>query len=161
MAGEIGHVRLTKDGPVGHGKQGSVEGWASGGGMARLGAIVIEDTLANGEPTMLASKLIGLTARDIATELQNGDLVAKRIVHLCGERLGEALAILVDILNPEKIVIGGLAVRFGEHLLGPAQAALEKEALLGSRKVCEVIPAQLGEQIGDVAALCVAMDLSQ
>lgn len=160
MAGEIGHVRLTEHGPVGHGKQGSVEGWASGGGMARLGTQVIEDTLANGEPTMLAGKLAGLTARDVATELQNGDPAARRIVELCGSRLGEALAILVDVLNPRRIVIGGLALRLGEHLLSPARVTLQKEALSGSVDACEIVPAQLGERIGDVAALCVAMDLS-
>jgi glucokinase len=161
MAGEIGHVRLTEHGPVGHGKQGSVEGWASGGGMSRLGVQMIQETLARGEVTTLVAKLAGLTARDVAIELRNGDAAAKRIVQLCGERLGGALAILVDVLNPQKIVMGGLAGYFGQHLLDPARLTLEREALAGSVDACEVVPAQLGERIGDVAALCVAMDLSQ
>ena len=156
MAGEIGHVRLTRSGPAGHGKEGSVEGWVSGGGMARLGVQIVEEALANGEQTTLAGKLADLTARDIATGLHGHDAVAKRIVNLSGSRLGEALAILVDILNPERIVIGGLALRFGEHLLGPARAMLQKEALSGPVAICEIVPAQLGERIGDVAALCVA-----
>lgn len=156
MAGEIGHVRLTETGPVGHGKAGSIEGWASGGGMARLGVSLVEKAIANGEETALASKLGGLTARDIGAELQKGDRVAQKIVAASGARLGEALAILVDILNPEKIVIGGLALRFGEQLLGPARASLLKEALPASVAACEIVPAELGERIGDVAALCVA-----
>ena len=160
MAGEIGHVRLTEHGPVGHGKDGSVEGWASGGGMARLGMQVIQDALAHGEPTTLADKFDGLTARAIAAELRNGDPVARRIVALSGSRLGEALAILVDVLNPEKIVLGGLALRFGEELIASARASLRREALANAVRICEVVPAELGERIGDVAALCVAMEVA-
>lgn len=157
MAGEIGHVRLTETGPSGYGKEGSVEGWASGGGMARLGAALVQDAVAQGEHTTLSATLFELSARHIAAELQRGDPVAQRIVALSGSRLGEALAILVDILNPEKIVIGGLALRFGEHLLAPARAVLQKEALSGAAGVCEIVTAQLGEHIGDVAALCIAL----
>jgi glucokinase len=64
----------------------------------------------------------------------------------------------VDVLNPERIVLGGLALRFGEHLLGPARVTLEKEALAGPVAACEIVPAELGERIGDVAALCIALD---
>lgn len=156
MAGEIGHVRLSTHGPVGHGKEGSVEGWASGGGIARMGAQIVEEAVANGEQTKLAEKLPGLTTRDIAAELQKGDQVAKRIVAASGHRLGEALAILVDIINPQRIVLGGLALRLGDHLLNPARATLEKEALPESIADCEIVAAELGERIGDVAAVCVA-----
>lgn len=156
MAGEIGHVRLTETGPVGYGKAGSIEGWASGGGMARLGASLIEEAIAHGERTTLVSKMHDLTARDIAAALQSGDAVAQRIVAASGARLGDALAMLVDILNPEKIVIGGLALRFGDHLLAPARASLRREALAAPVAACEIVTAELGERIGDVAALCIA-----
>ena len=73
--------------------------------------------------------------------------------------LGEALAVLVDVLNPERIVVGGLALRLGEHLLRPARARMEEEALSASAKVCTLVAASLGESIGDVAALCVATGL--
>ncbi len=64
---------------------------------------------------------------------------------------------LVDILNPERIVIGGLAMRLGEELLAPARAVMRREALSASAAACDVVPAALGEEIGDLAALCVAM----
>lgn len=159
MAGEIGHVRLTEHGPVGHGKEGSVEGWASGGGMARMAQQLVLDAISRGEKTSLAGKLSGLTTRDIADELRNGDSVARHIVALSGCRLGEALAILVDVLNPERIVLGGLALRLGEEFLTMARSALHKEALAESVNVCQIVPAALGERIGDVAALCVAMEV--
>jgi glucokinase len=128
--------------------------------MARLGVEVIQSALAKGEETTLAPKLNGLTARDIAAELRNGDPIARRIVAISGSRLGEALAVLVDVLNPQRIVMGGLALRLGEELIAAARTTLEKEALVDSVSICEIVPAQLGERIGDVAALCVAMELT-
>jgi len=159
MAGEIGHIRLTERGPTGYGKQGSVEGWASGGGMAHHAVQTIEDAVDNGTPTMLAEKLSTLTARDIGLALVAGDEVAGRIVAQTGKRLGEACAILVDLLNPERIVIGGLALRLGEALLAPARAQMHAESLATAAAACTILPAQLGESIGDVAAICVAMGL--
>ena len=100
-----------------------------------------------------------LTAKDVADAAQHGDELAQRIIHDTGSRLGEALAILVDLFNPERIVIGGLAMRLGERLLAPARISMEREALPASAKICEIVPAALGEQIGDVAAICVAMGL--
>jgi glucokinase len=159
MAGEIGHVRLTEDGPDGYGKAGSVEGWASGGGMARHGALTIQQAAAAGEQTLLSDRLGSLTARDIGIALERGDAVAERIVEQTGRRLGEAVAILVDVLNPERIIIGGLALRFGERLLAPARVLMHAEALPASAAACSIVAAELGERIGDVAAICIAMGL--
>ena len=159
MAGEIGHVRLTEEGPVGFHKAGSVEGWASGGGIAQHAAGTIREAVVKGETTLLAATLPNVTARDVGIALQAGDAVAARIVQCAGIRLGEALAILVDVLNPQRVVVGGLALRFGEALLGPARQRMAEEALADAAAQCTVLPAGLGERIGDVAALCVAMGL--
>ncbi len=162
QAGEIGHVRLTASGPVGYGKAGSVEGWVSGGGMAQVAHREVEAANGAGESTMLGARFREagvLTAKDVADATQQGDVLARRIVEETGNRLGEALAILIDLFNPERIVIGGLAMRLGESLLGPARLAVEREALPASAKICRIVPAALGEQIGDVAAICVAMGL--
>lgn len=159
MAGEIGHVRLTEDGPSGYGKAGSVEGWASGGGMALHAVETIRSAVAAGTQTSLAAKIDDLSARDIGEALAEGDRVAAAIVERTGQKLGDALAILVDVLNPQRIVIGGLALRLGDHLLGPARQRMTTEALGAAAQVCSIVPAQLGERIGDVAAICVAMGL--
>lgn len=159
MAGEIGHVRLTDEGPSGYGKAGSVEGWASGGGMALHAPEVIRAAIAAGTSTTLASRLDSLTARDIGEALNAGDSVAASIIQRTGEKLGDALAVLVDVLNPQRIIVGGLALRLGEHLLGPARARMIDEALPAAAEVCSVVPAALGERIGDVAAICIAMGL--
>ena len=122
----------------------------------------IATALERGDATLMAEafrKQGMLTAKDVALAAQQGDALAQRIVHDTGCRLGEALAILVDILNPQRIVIGGLALRLGESLLGPARAAMQREAIGASAAFCQVVPASLGEQIGDIAAICVAMGL--
>jgi len=159
-AGEIGHVRLTRSGPVGYHKAGSAEGWASGGGMAQVAQRMLEAARRRREPTLLArgsKDPKAITARDVGLAAKRGDAVAIRIVRSTGRRLGEALAILVDLLNPERIVIGGLAIRLGDMLLDPARRVLRREALPVSAETCKVIPAALDERIGDVAALCIAM----
>jgi glucokinase len=160
MAGEIGHVRLTADGPVGYHKAGSAEGWVSGGGLAQWATSAVMAARNSGETSTLLElpQDRQVTARDVGLAAENGDELARRIVTQCGEKLGMALAILVDILNPERIVIGGLAMRLGDLLLEPARRTLAAEALQPSVSVCQVVPAALGEIIGDVAALCIAMD---
>jgi len=162
-AGEIGHVRLTRTGPVGYRKAGSVEGWASGGGMAQ----VAERELLAARRRRQKSALMDLpdarsvTAKDVALAAQAGDKLALRITAICARKLGETLAILVDILNPQCIVIGGLAMRFGELILAPARKRMHKEALAHAAAACKVVSAELGERIGDVAALCIAMEAAQ
>jgi glucokinase len=150
MAGEIGHVRLTPSGPVGCNKAGSVEGWASGGGMAQVAAAAVRDRQ---QPTVLGPNP---TALDVANAAKAGDALAAEILESTGLRLGDTLAILVDILNPERIVIGGLAMRLGDAILDPARQVLAAEGLEPSVNACQVVPAALGERIGDVAALCIA-----
>ena len=162
LAGEVGHMRLTRTGPIGHNKAGSAEGWASGGGMAQLAAQSVAAAQKKGRKSLLAEHVRSgkpITAREVGAAAQKGDAVALDIVRSTGERLGEVLAILVDVLNPERVVIGGLALRLGDLLLEPARRVMRREALEQSANVCQVVPAALGESIGDVAALSVAMGI--
>jgi glucokinase len=160
MAGEIGHVRLTPGGPVGYHKAGSAEGWISGGGVAQWATEMVEQARSKGESSLLLNlpRGQGVTAKDVGMAAASGDALARSIIMHCGEKLGMALAILVDILNPERIVIGGLAMRLGDLLLEPARRILSQEALPYSVNVCQIVTAELGESIGDIAALCIAMD---
>lgn len=160
MAGEIGHVRITRSGPVGYNKPGSVEGWASGAGMAQVAERMVNLAKRNQRKTLLLDLPQGhqIIAKDVGLAAAQGDALALSIVRACGKKLGLALAVLVDVLNPQRIVIGGLAVRLGDLLLEPARMSLRREALQPSLAVCTVVPATLGESIGDVAALCIAME---
>ena len=162
LAGEVGHLRLTRTGPIGHNKKGSAEGWASGGGMAQVAPLAVAAALKKRRPTLLAKLHRSggpITAKDIAIAAGKGDAVALEVLKSTGERLGEVLAILIDLLNPDRIVIGGLAMRLGVLLLGPARRVIEREALELPARTCQVVPAALGERIGDAAALCIAMGI--
>ncbi|HEY5315529.1 MAG TPA: ROK family protein, partial [Pirellulales bacterium] len=91
MAGEIGHLRLTRSGPVGYNKAGSAEGWASGGGMPQVASRVMAAAKRRGERSVLEELIAaggGLTPRDIAAAARRGDAVAQRVLRATGTRLG-------------------------------------------------------------------------
>jgi len=162
LAGEVGHIRLASDGPVGFGKAGSFEGFCSGGGIARAAIAEIRKARESGRMSMLMSPSTSLdhdlTAKDVFEACEAGDDLATEIVNTVGRRLGEGLSILIDILNPERIVIGSIFAR-SRHLLLPAmESALQKEAIPSSKAVCQIVAAELGESLGDVAALSVISD---
>lgn len=152
-AGEIGHIRLTEEGPVGFGKAGSFEGWCSGGGIGRLGEMYARD-----KEVGYCDENGDITAKSIAESAENGDKDAIYIYSNCGEMLGRGLSILIDTLNLEKIVIGSVFQRSGHLMKESMEKILKSEALDASREVCEIVPAKLGDSIGDIAALCVAIN---
>jgi len=148
-AGEIGHVRLTDDGPVGHGKAGSAEGWCSGGGLAGR----IADLMRGAE---LPAAWSHTDARSVVEAARAGDATARALLRNMGYMLGRTLAILVDVLNPETIVIGSLYVRAGEWLEAAMRESLAAEALPGNAAACRVVPAALGEALPQRQAIAVA-----
>lgn len=160
MAGEVGHVRMTENGPVGYGKAGSLEGYCSGGGIAQIAQMKVLEKLQMGEKPSLCPdmrQLDNLTARSVADAAREGDPLALDIYATSGYYLGCGLAMLIDILNPEVIVIGSIFERSGDLLSKTMYQVIEKETLEISRKGCKILPAQLGDQIGDYAALSVAL----
>jgi len=161
-AGEVGHIRLDDYGPVGYGKAGSFEGFCSGGGIAQLARTRVTEKLQMGEkitfcPTLTEANT--LTAKIVAEAAIGGDALAKEIFATCGAYLGRALSTLIDVLNPEIIVLGSIYCR-SQQLIEPAmQEVISREALSHARLVCRIVPAALGESIGDYAALSVAADI--
>lgn len=159
MAGEVGHIRLAQDGPEGYGKKGSFEGFCSGGGIARLAKQITQSKLRQGvEPSFCKdeTELDGITAKSVAEAAMNGDETAKEIYGICGENLGKGLAVIIDILNPEAVVIGSIYERSSALLEEKMRETLNREALSLSAGVCRILPAELGDSIGDFAALGVA-----
>jgi glucokinase len=160
MGGEIGHLRLSEDGPVGFGKAGSFEGYTSGGGIGRQAVDLTRAMIAEGNPpawTRDGCEESEISAKLMAGYARKGDADAIRFWNHIGRMLGKGLALLVDSFNPERIVIGGVFMRSGDLLWEAAKAEIEREALEGARSVCEVVPAALGEQIGDFGAIAAAL----
>lgn len=164
MAGEVGHVRLAQNGPEGYGKKGSFEGFCSGGGIARYGIPKIQEWVAQGKRTAIldrGQKIEEVTTQDIGLSAQAGDELALSILQDTGKMLGKGIAMLMDILNPQRIIIGSVFLRQEGILRAPMEEVIAREALSYTRKVCQVVPAGLGEQLGDYAALSVAGNLLQ
>jgi glucokinase len=160
LGGEVGHMRLAKTGPIGFGKAGSFEGFCSGGGIAQLARSIVTDSLKNNRKVDFCPTLemaCTLDAKMVAMAAVAGDPIANEIIRISAEYLGQGLAILIDVLNPECIVIGSIYAR-NEMLFKPViEKVLRQEAIPASYEVCRIVPAQLGDSIGDYAALCVAV----
>lgn len=160
MGGEIGHLRLAEDGPIGFGKAGSFEGFTSGGGIGRQAQAWTRRLCEEGNPPQWARDGISeedITAKLIAEYAKAGDADAVAIYNHVGDMLGRGLSLLVDAFNPECIVIGSIFVRC-EALLRPSmEAALRREAIPYSLEGLRVVPAQTGESLGDLASIMVAL----
>ena len=141
MAGEAGHMRLAPDGPEGYGKRGSFEGFCSGGGIRQLAQMELGKDL---------------SCKQLCELADAGAADARRVLEKSADYLGRALAVLIDILNPERIVIGSIYARAERHFKDGALSAIRREALSLSSGVCEIVPAGLGDSIGDIAALSIA-----
>lgn len=161
MAGEIGHIRMAEYGPVGYGKAGSFEGFCSGGGIAQIGQMVAREKLQMGKKVSFCESLedlMQITAKEIAECAKEGAEDAKEVYRICGNVLGKGLAILIDVLNPEKIVLGSVFARSSELLVDAMYEVLKKECLTRALEHCEIVPAGLQEGLGDIAALSVAVN---
>ena len=143
-AGEIGHVRLAPVGPCGYGKDGSSEGFCSGGGIARLAAGRIP-----GHPSP--------DAKDVARLAAEGVPEALAIMRESGRWLGRTLAIIIDLLNPEMIVLGSIYTRSGRWLDAAMRDELAREALPGPLSACRIVPSALGERLAAQAAVAAAL----
>ena len=150
-AGEVGHIRIDSDGPVGYGKAGSFEGYCSGAGIATMAKKML--SIYNGITTIPKDNVTALT---VAQAAAGGDKLANAIYRKCGEKLGQGISILIDILNPEMIVIGSIFERSGRLLVDTMTETIKNEALSISAQCCKIVPATLGDSIGDYAAIGVA-----
>ena len=148
-AGEVGHIRLEDFGPVGYNKAGSAEGFCSGSGIAKLarmraseeGLVIEED----------------ITAKKIFDKASKGDRFYSAIVEECASKFGRVLSLLIDLFNPEAIIAGGVFMRNYETFKSIIDPIIKREALEDAYGVCKILPAEIGENIGDFAALAVAI----
>ena len=150
-AGEIGHIKLDMNGgPLcGCGDRGCVEAFASGPSIVALA----EEYIKGGKSTKyreLANP--DITPYIVSEAAKQGDPVAKRIFTIVGEYIGIGLASVVNLLNPEKIIIGGGVAAAGDLLLTPIKESLIKRAMPIAGSAVEIVPAQLGNSAGVIGA---------
>ena len=148
-AGEVGHIRLTKDGPIGFNKAGSAEGFCSGNGIKCLAQIRAK------EKGLLIDD--NITTKRIFQKARQGDEFYLSVVKESAEKFANVVSILIDLFNPEVIVAGGVFMRNYDMFMPLITPIIEKESLMDSYKVCKILPAKIGENIGDYAALAIAV----
>ena len=143
-------MRLCENGPVGYGKEGSFEGFCSGGGIVRL-AEFLARTEKLSSPLLDGS--VTLSAKLLAEAAAEGDAFARRVYEVCAEKLGAGLSVLIDVLDVEAIVIGSIYQRSRSLFEKTVLSVIEKEALPGANTRCKILPSGLGDSLGDLAAL--------
>ena len=157
---ELGHLVIDLDGPPCQGacpSRGCVEALASGTALAREALRTARERPESGLGRALAAgrELEGPLVTELA---HDGDQAAIDVIELIGTRLGVAIASLVNIFNPEVVVVGGGVIGAGELLLGAARAEMLGRALPPSRDVVEIVPAAFGVEAGMIGAAALAFD---
>ena len=158
--GELGHMVVDLDGPRCGGNcpnRGCLEALVSGTAIGRAGALAAQRNPGSGLWRSLAEG-DDITGQLVTDHAQRGDEVARRVLERAGRHLGVGIANLVNIFNPEVVVVGGGAVGAGELLLGPARVVVGERALRPSRDLVKIRAAHYGPEAGMLGAALMALD---
>ena len=158
-AGEWGHMVIDVDGPLCTcGNRGCLEMLVSGTALGRAARRAAEELPDSGFGRALSAgrEITGMLATELA---HDGDPVARDVVTLVGYHLGVGLSNVINILNPEVVVVGGGVIAAGELLLEPARKVVAERALAPSRDQVRIVPTRFGDASGMVGAALLAMDL--
>jgi glucokinase len=148
-AGEIGHMTILPYGPhCGCGNRGCLEALASGTAIAREGQEVID----RGIPAAIGSQGGQVSAKDVVDAMHSGDAYARQIVAQAMAYLGIGMANLVNLFNPERLVIGGGLTALGDDMLIPVRRAIRLRAFPSASAQVAVALAQLGPEVGVIGA---------
>jgi glucokinase len=143
LSGEIGHVRMASEGPYCYRKHGSWESFCSGSGISEL------YRRERGEL---------LSAKQVCERAEAGDADARRVIDVSAEYLGRGLAMLIDIFNPEAVIIGSIFTRSEALFRDAVEKIIAEEALNQPAETCRILTSSLGDRLGDYAALGVAIN---
>lgn len=152
-AGEIGHIKLQMNGgPIcGCGDTGCLEAFASGPSIVAMA----QEYLKGGKSTKfreMAGADGEITPYIVAKAAEAGDPVAKRIFEIVGTYIGMGLVSVINLLNPEKVIIGGGVAAAGDLLLEPIRKTVKERAMVVAGNSVEIVPAQLGNSAGVIGA---------
>lgn len=136
MAGEIGHIRLSDDGPIGFNKTGSVEGWCAGGNIYKWANI-------NGANS----------TKELFALAKKGNKEALLAVTNIAKRLGETISVLIDLLNVDTVVVGGIYPRNLDLLEEEVKKFTKENSIDLSFNNCTIMPSLLGERIDEYSSL--------
>jgi glucokinase len=154
-AGELGHLTVDWQGrQCGCGRRGCLEAYASGSNIAARA----EEALTAGEEPSSLRALPVVTARDVAEAAAAGDTVAARVWDETTGILASSIANILDVFNPQLVVLGGGVTRSGEQLLRPVREGALAQAMGPAAESGDVVLAELGDSLAVLAAAAVAFE---
>ena len=157
---ELGHMVVMLDGPPCQGAcpgRGHFEWYASGNAIGRAG----KDLAAMQPDSALRRELAAgreITGALVTELAHDGDPAAREVLELVGHRLGCGIVTLVNVFNPEVVVVGGGGIAAGDLLLAPARLEVERRAMPSVRDVAKIVPARFGADAGLLGAATLAFE---
>lgn len=157
FSGEFGHVNAYDNEIICHcGKKGCLETEASGSALHRI----LLERIKSGESSILSTRISGeedpITLDEIITAVNKEDLLCIEIVEEIGQKLGKQIAGLINIFNPELVIIGGTLSLTGDYITQPIKTAVRKYSLNLVNKDSAIITSKLKDKAGIVGACMLA-----
>jgi glucokinase len=153
MAAEAGHMQILPDGPLcGCGNRGCIEALASGPNIAAEASA----RLHRGISSSLGELTREITARDVVRAAREGDRMALDVVERAGAFIGLAIANLIHLFNPQRILIGGGVSNAGDLLFEPIRRSADLHTMSAYYDSYDIVPAELGDDVGLLGAAALA-----
>ena len=159
VAGEIGHMTIDVNGAdctCGH--TGCLETFVSGPAIADGAKRRINRGEKSSLVELAGGKIEEITAEEVGAAAQGGDSLAQSVIAETGTYLGVGLKNVVNIFNPEMIIIGGSVARLGDRLLDPARQVVKETAFRLAARTVRIMPARLGDEAGVLGAAVFALE---
>ncbi len=158
-AGEIGHLTIDENGPMCTcGNRGCLEALTGGHAIARQA----QEAVHNGKRTILSeiAPVERISAQDVADAARQGDLISQQILSRAGSHLGIAIAGLVNIFNPNMVVVGGGVAQIGDLFLEPVRQAVQRRSLPAAAHAVRITTALLGRRSSSMGAVVQALTIA-
>jgi glucokinase len=146
---ELGHVRYRDSGPIAFGKRGSFEAFGAGNSLPRLAAWRFSERWSENAPT----------GEELSRLASEGDVDAREVLALNARAVGDACALLGDLLQVDTIILGSLGRYLGESWVTIVRERLEAQVLPGRAASCRITTAELDERLQDCSAVVVGLQL--
>ncbi len=152
-AGEVGHMTIDSNGrKCNCGNYGCLEAYASGPAIALRAREGIEAGAQSVLPDLVEGKLETITAATVYEAVLLGDQYANEVMRETAKFLGAGIASLVNVLNPEMVVIAGGVTQAGDHLFVPLRAEVRRRAFASAVQACRIVSAELQGTAGVIGA---------
>ncbi|MGJ1360889.1 ROK family protein [Sphingobacterium spiritivorum] len=157
FAGEFGHIPIFNNEIICNcGKKGCLETEASGWALTRL----FQEKLQEGSSSIILSHpvktspktIADIKLKDIIAAAKADDVLAIELIAEVGEKIGRAIALLINVFNPELVILGGILSETGEYITLPIKSAINKFSLSLVNNDTKIISAVLGEKAGVLGA---------